>query len=107
MNKDSIVLTKTTVVPFTEYVLPNGRKRPHPIVIEDEHGYYQAKVDAILKKGLVFEMEVLNTGVMSITVEDPTDIDGMTTCGHELVFIASALVSVVMDLIDAAYKTIQ
>ena len=37
MNKDSIVLTKTTVVPFTEYVLPNGRKRPHPIGIEDEH----------------------------------------------------------------------
>lgn len=62
-------------IEFTEYILPNGRKKKkyfiRPLDIVE-------KADKIIEKGYRFEMEKLRTGEISITIFDPKktiDID--------------------------------
>lgn len=52
-------------VPFTQYLLPDGRRRPVEIQMDDET---VAKAQQLLDTGLRFECEVLRNGVVSFTI---------------------------------------
>ena len=61
-----------TQIPFTQYLRPNGRKRQEFFQVDG-----QTAVDAtrLLDAGLVFEVEVLTTNEVSLTVSNgETDI---------------------------------
>ena len=49
----------SVAVPFTQYLLPDGRKRPNVIDLPDE---LAAPVKALLEAGCVFEVEILSAG---------------------------------------------
>ena len=57
-------------IPFTQYLRPDGRKRP---VIFTVAGDTAVKADKVLRRGWRFEAEVLVTGEVSLTVEDDED----------------------------------
>lgn len=54
-------------VPFIQYVLPHGEKRP---MLIDRPDNIAAAADAIRKQGFRFECEVLTTGEVSFTISD-------------------------------------
>jgi hypothetical protein len=58
------------VIPFTQYVRPDGRRRFIEIERPPE---IEARARALIEKGLVFEAEVLVTGEVSLTVGDPVE----------------------------------
>ena len=57
-------------IPFTQYLLPDGRRRPIGFGVEGET---EAKARAVLDHGWVFEAEILTTGEISLTVSDGED----------------------------------
>ena len=61
-------------IPFTEYVLPNGEKRPLNMPAEDS---VEAIAKDLISNGAKFEIEVLRTGEVSMTceIEDVEDED--------------------------------
>ena len=54
----------TNFIPFTQYVLPNGRKLPVRIELPSE---IVAKAQTFINSGGWFECEVLTTGHVSLT----------------------------------------
>lgn len=58
------------MIPFTQYLRPNGR--PVPVEI-DRPPEIEAKAEAILAKGLIFECEHLSNGYASFTISDPEE----------------------------------
>lgn len=70
---------KDNAVPFTQYLLPDGRRQPVEIQVDDETA---AKAQQMLDADLRFECEVLRNGVVSFTIvgyhppiEEEGDID--------------------------------
>ncbi len=59
-------------IPFTQYLLPNGRKIETGIFRPDE--IYEKAMD-IIDAGFRFEAEILRTGEVSITITDNDDVD--------------------------------
>lgn len=59
-------------IPFTQYLLPDGRKRPVEIEVADDVGEIAR---GLINQGLLFECEVLTTGHVSLTITDPEDGD--------------------------------
>lgn len=57
-------------IPFTQYLLPHGRKRE--VSINRPKDVYDKAMD-IIKNGFCFEIEILNNGLVSMTI---TDDDG-------------------------------
>lgn len=57
-------------IPFTQFVLPDGRRRR---VFIDRPEHIEEAAEAIMAQGYRFEIEVLTTGHVSMTV---TDDDG-------------------------------
>ncbi len=55
-------------IEFTEFMLPNGKRRPVNI---DRPDQIEDKARKIVEAGYVFECEVLRTGMISLTVADP------------------------------------
>lgn len=55
-------------IPFTQYLLPDGRTRPISIKRDQ---LTEVKANAILDKGFRFEAEMLLTGDISLTIHDP------------------------------------
>lgn len=55
------------LVDFTEYVLPNGRRKAQQLELPDE---YADKINRVLTRGLKFEVETLRTGHVSTTIAD-------------------------------------
>lgn len=60
--------TDDNTVPFTQYLLPDGRKAPVLFETDKEHS---AKGAAIRAAGFEFEIEMLTTGAVSATIVDP------------------------------------
>lgn len=58
-------------VEFTEYVLPNGRKRSRAIRVDGE--VTRCWAELLFERGVRFEMEVLRTGEASLTAEADDD----------------------------------
>jgi hypothetical protein len=56
------------MVPFTQYILPNGKKRDLLMPASPE---VMNKAGKILAEGYRFEIEILRTGEVSATIMDP------------------------------------
>lgn len=54
-------------IPFTQYLLPAGRKRPVLIEVAPD---IAEKARTIIAQGLSFECEILTTGQVSLTITD-------------------------------------
>lgn len=57
-------------IPFTQYLLPNGRRAPTEIERGPE---VEAKAREIIAAGYCFECELLTTGHVSLTIADPLE----------------------------------
>ena len=67
-------------IPFTQYLQPNGAKRA--VVIDvDEETEAQAKI--LIDKGYHFDVEILNTGLISLTCEDDEDLISIEICEND------------------------
>lgn len=55
-------------IEFTQFFLPNGRREQVTTEVSDD---LRDKVDQILENGFRFEIEVLRTGHVSATINDP------------------------------------
>lgn len=55
-------------IPFTQYMMPDGRKTYHEVKRPPE---IEEMAHRVIADGLRFESEVLSTGEVSITVFDP------------------------------------
>jgi len=53
------------MIPFTQYLLPDGRTRPEEI---DRSPEIEAMACALIADGCVFEIEMLSTGEISLEV---------------------------------------
>ena len=60
------------LIPFTQYLRPDGRKRSTFISV---HTDVAKKARSIMARGLAFECEVLATGEASFTITDPEEGD--------------------------------
>lgn len=58
------------MIPFTQYLLPDGRKKSVSIERPDE---IETRARRLIDAGYRFECEVLTTGDISLTVVDPYD----------------------------------
>lgn len=56
------------MIPFTQYLLPDGRKKSTFIGV---HMDVADRARSIAAKGLAFECELLTTGQVSLTITDP------------------------------------
>ena len=56
------------MIPFTQYLRPNGRKTPVEVERPSE---VESKAFALIEKGYVFECEQLTTGDVALTLYDP------------------------------------
>jgi hypothetical protein len=65
-------------IKFTQFLMPDGRRTPVTIDRPDE---IEALAEEVIKGGGSFEIEVLSTGVVSITCEDHGREE---TLAHEL-----------------------
>lgn len=92
---------KSHAVNFTECVLPNGRKRPNSIERSVEIADLAATVEA---KGYRFEIEVLRTGHVSMTVESNTDEPPLA---HKLVANGPKVPETVDALVRAAAERLE
>lgn len=57
-----------STIPFTQYMLPHGRKVSVSIEVADD---VAAKAAELIAQGVCFECEVLTTGQVSLTITDP------------------------------------
>ena len=60
------------MIPFTQYMTPNGRKEPVEINRSEE---VEAKAHQIIASGFRFEIEILRTGQISMTITNDEDGD--------------------------------
>lgn len=90
-------------VPFTQYLRPNGVARDVGVTMPDQ---YKSKIDAITEAGALFEIEVLTTGDVSMTVEWKTPIDEYETIAHELSPNSPEIDAALVRLVENAYKRI-
>lgn len=61
-------MTETYQIPFTQYLMPNGEKRP--MMFETQREDVFLKAEEIRKNGFHFECEVLGNGAYSGTIGD-------------------------------------
>lgn len=66
-------LMKTYHIPFTQYMLPDGRKSKQNFATEDRDVWRNACI--LLNAGFCFEAEILRTGDVSFTVTNVEDGD--------------------------------
>jgi len=59
---------------FTQYLLPDGRKRPMYINVDHETG---SKANQLIGAGCHFDVEILSTGMISLTCECDEDMIGI------------------------------
>lgn len=64
----AVMQVKHRVLPFTQFIFPNGRRRLIQIPCPPE---VEPAANFIMEKGGTFEVEILTTGHVSFTVEHP------------------------------------
>lgn len=82
---------------FTQFMLPNGRQKP--VTISRSQGI-EAKADEVVARGGSFEIEVLSTGVVSITCEDHA---AEATISHHLCENGPEVPKTVDKVVEEAY----
>lgn len=65
----------TNLIPFTQYLLPDGR--PVQIQYECDDDEVFRKATELLQNGYCFEAEILTTGIVSFTCERGDDLIGI------------------------------
>lgn len=92
-------------VEFTEYVLPNGAKRPYTIDVPDE---VAARAREIKARGFHFDIEILMTGHISMTIESNDDdvLDEEGAVAHRIVPNGPEVYTAVLALVDDAWSSI-
>lgn len=70
MKTETEEKAKEKEIPFTQYLMPDGRTREMLVAVPD-HVYLQAK--ELMADGYEFEAEILMTGEVSLTVVDTTE----------------------------------
>lgn len=88
-------------IPFTQYLLPDGRKFNITIGIDDPDR--TTKAQSIIDAGGKFEVEVLTTGEVSLTVAYDDDDIAIEIIQNKS---AEENTNAVLKLIDSAYETI-
>lgn len=68
-------------ITFTEFVLPNGERRPKDVRAPDEIATQLKELQAM---GFCFEIETLTTGVVSVEVRRVTKDASEEVLGHQL-----------------------
>lgn len=97
---------KTFDVPFTQYLMPDGRKRDTSIAMPID---LKPMVDKILNAGYRFEIEMLTTGEISMEVADPVTEDSlaMEICknGPEVPISTESLIKEAAESLNHENKT--
>lgn len=87
-------------IPFTQYLRPDGRKRDTSIERPDE---VFTKAKAVIKAGGRFEIEELQDGTVSMTVEHPDAEEEGQSVSHLLCPNGPAVPATVDRLVEDAY----
>lgn len=66
-------------IPFTQYLLPDGRKQRIEIDMPND---VEEKAMRLLKDGCYFDIEVLTTGEISMTCMKGDDLISMVICAN-------------------------
>ncbi len=91
-------------IPFTQFLLPDGRQRP--VMWECTSHEQEVKARALMDAGARFECEVLQTGAVSLTVEI-VDNDGEDqTLGHEICPNDEKVIQSVAKLVERAHEAL-
>jgi hypothetical protein len=89
---------------FTQYLMPDGRKKE---VSTERSPDIEAKAKTIREWGGEFEVEMLTTGDVSMTVEYDDDEGERQSLAHEIV-VNGPLVPIAVDrLVETAFLAIQ
>lgn len=91
------------MIPFTQYLRPNGRTRPMTI---DRPAAIEEKAHALIDLGARFEIEELMTGQVSMTCEldDETDPEELHVLGHEICANGPSVIEAVDTLIHRSWE---
>jgi len=82
-------------IPFTQYLLPDGRQKPIEIDIDAET---EKKAQALIAQGCHFDAEILRTGAVSFTCER-----GDKLISIEISFNGPEVEQAVVKLVNEAY----
>lgn len=89
-------------IPFTQYLRPNGRQ----VQITTEcPPHNEDKVIVLLDSGAKFEIEMLHTGLVSMTVEFEMPDGEIETLAHEISKNGPEIEESINRLIISAYHT--
>lgn len=86
-------------IPFTQYLRPNGHTRSISILMNED---VETKAKVLLSKGYHFDIEVLSTGMVSISCENNDEVIAIVVCSND-----PATVDSVRDVVDSATKTLR
>ena len=86
-------------IPFTQYLLPDGRTRSISI---DMPADIEEKAFDLIYSGCHFDAEILTTGMVSLTCEDTEDLVAIKVCPN-----GPSVVTAVRELIESAYTIIK
>ncbi len=81
-------------IPFTQYLMPDGEIRPVEIEMDND---IEEKAQALIKLGCHFNIEMLSTGLVSMTCEKDDEEDEL---------IAIEICNNNPDVIKAVYKLV-
>lgn len=91
-------------IPFTQYLLPDGRTRP--IRWECTSHEQEVKARALLDAKARFEAEILQTGLISLTVEITGNDGEDHTLAHEICPNDQRVVEAVARLVETAHDAL-
>lgn len=88
---------------FTQYLRPDGRKKEVSIDCGPE---IESKAEQVLDFGGEFEVEVLNTGAVSLTIEYDDDEGERVSLAHEVCENGPTVPIAVVRLVETALANI-
>lgn len=91
-------------IPFTQYLLPDGRKRP--VKWECTSHEQEIKARALLDAKAYFECEMLQTGDVSLTCEIEDNEGETQTLAHEICANNPEVVEAVARLVERAHEAL-
>lgn len=91
-------------IPFTQYLMPDGRTRP--VFWECTSHEQEVKAVALLEAGAKFEAEMLQTRDISLTVELEDNEGEMQTLAHEICPNDERVIEAVARLVERAHDAL-
>lgn len=67
-------------IPFTQYMLPNGRQRRYVIDMPEP---VEEAARVLIAKGYHFDIEILTTGMVSMTCEKGEECTAIEICSND------------------------